>query len=543
VVLALSGNGCTDPFKTEKPPAGQVDEDDDGYFKDGGDCDDQNPKVYPGAPENGENCLDDNCNGLIDEGTSNEDKDRDGFCPSTGDSAALGCEGDPKRYPGQAEDGGNGSGLPNGIDDNCNGDVDEGLPTSDMDKDGFTGKDGDCNDRDPFINPSAIEVEGLRCKAPEDCPTGRCYDGYCRCAGDVDCSSGKICVGDKECTFPGETCKNGKCSSTWVCKDAQPGIPNPGLKLCRDLADNDCDKKIDEVDPSCDDPSLLKSSDAYDFARAIEICDTDRGCGVDAGCPGKLQCRNNKCSRVLSASFNSDADSRARTIAVDFAKGGPFKPKAGQSFVILSTGVASYVPKDVCPQDGTTLGNTHTDPDPQAKDSDAYDYTELALEILVPGNAQSFEFDFHFFSTEYPEYVGSLFNDTFWVELKSKKFNGNISFDKNGTPIRINNAFFDICDPYPAKPQTATMCKAPSNALLGTGYAKECQQGFQGDFSVSNGGSTGWLHTKAPVTPGEVIKLTFSVFDKGDHILDSAVLIDNFQWNLTPALAPTTGPE
>ena len=169
---------------------------------------------------------------------------------------------------------------------------------------------------------------------------------------------------------------------------------------------------------------------------------------------------------------------------------------------------------------------------------------ELALEIAVPTNARSFEFDFQFFSAEYPEYVGSLFNDTFWVRLESKNLTGNISFDKKGTPIRINNAFFSVCQPSQDKPKTLLMCTKPVTLLKGTGYAQnECQKGTIGDFTVPNGGSTDWLHTTAPVTPGETIRLRFSIFDKGDGILDSAVLIDNFRWKLTPASGAVTGPD
>ena len=174
----------------------------------------------------------------------------------------------------------------------------------------------------------------------------------------------------------------------------------------------------------------------------------------------------------------------------------------------------------------------------------------LALEIAVPSNVQSLEFDFAFFSAEYPEFVGSSFNDIFWVNLESLNLpSGKISFDKNGTPIRINNAFFSVCDPFPGMPATTSMCTKPAVALDGTGYYKgECKKetvpGFpSGNFTVPNGGSTDWLHTVAPVTPGEVIKLRFMVFDKGDNILDSAVLIDNFHWNVKPIAAPVTLPD
>lgn len=553
LVLAFSSSCVGDEWFDDPNSDASTNDDSDGdnFSVVEGDCDDNDPDIYPGAPEQ-VNCLDDNCNGIKDEGTvysdgvnkTNEDRDKDGYCPSTGDWQK--CEGDPKRYPGQEEDGGNGSKKPNGIDDNCNGIVDEGLPGSDIDKDGFTVAGGDCNDRDPNINPGAIEVEGMHCKVPTDCPIGKCYAGICRCQKSEDCSTKKPCIKVTDCTATGETCKVGKCTSVYACLTAQKGLEFPTLNVCRDNTDNDCDNKIDELPTVCDDPTKLNKDSAPDYAKAIELCDTDHVCGMDKKCPGKLKCVNKKCSRILASSFNAKADKRARAIASVFAQKGPFKPKAGKSFVVLSSGVATYDPyaKKTCVQSGTNLGagNTHKDPDPKAKDKTANDYIHLELQILVPTNAQTFDFDFHFFSAEYPDYVGTQFNDTFWVQLKSKKFNGNISFDKNKTPIRINNAFFTICDPYPPKPTTTKMCDKtkPSSKLTGTGYAKEC---YTGAYSSAAGGSTDWLHTTSPVTPGETITLTFSVFDKGDHILDSAVLIDNFRWKLKPAIAPITGPK
>ena len=517
------------------PDPSVTDKDKDGYAKEQ-DCDDEDASVYPGATER-QNCVDDNCDGKVDEGTPNEDKDGDGYCPSTGDLGK--CENNKKRNPGMPEDGGNGSGKPNGIDDDCDGQVDEGLPGSDMDKDGFTIKDGDCNDGDKYINPGAIEVEGLHCKKATDCPSGKCYGGICRCLKTSDCSSGKACANNAACKVAGEACKGGKCISTYSCQVAQKGLVQPNLRVCRDNTDNDCDKKIDELPTPCDDPAKLNQNDPYHYARAMELCDTDHKCGIESKCPGKLKCVNGQCSRMVIASFNSKADKRARAIATRFAQNGPFTPKFGKSFVILSSGLANYDPKKTCPQSGTNLSssNTFTDPDPKDK-TPANDYIHLSLNILVPTNAQSFDFDFHFFSAEYPEWVGSKYNDTFWVQMKSQKFNGNISFDKNGTPIRINNAFFSICDPSASKPQTAKMCTKPSSVLTGTGYAKDCGYSYE-----ATGGSTDWLHTTAPVTPGEIITLTFSIFDKGDHILDSSVLIDNFRWKLTPALKPVTGPD
>lgn len=541
-LLVLGLGACAD--KSFNGPNGGVDNDNDGYTADV-DCDDDNPNINPGAKEL-ENCIDDNCDGEVDEGTPNHDVDHDGYCVSTGDVGD--CEGNPTRNPGMPEDGGDGSGKANGIDDNCNGLVDDGLATSDVDGDGFAVTDGDCNDRDASINPGAIEVTGRECRKADDCPNGKCYGGYCRCVADDDCASLEACIDDTQCTKPGEKCISQKCRGTWACLAAVEGMENPELKVCRDNADNDCDGKRDELPTLCDDPTKLDKTKPLDYARAIELCDTDITCAPpEKPCPGQLACVDGHCRRVLSAEFNKTGNAKARAIVTNFAKSTTLLPRMGQSMIVLSTGLAEYDPQQNCPQDGEDFLITgDIDPDPKSSDPDTYDMASLKLQILVPTNARSFSFDFQFFSAEYPDYLDSEFNDTFWVALDSKNYTGNISFDKNGVPIKLNNAFFDICDPDPFHPQTSQFCTKPAAMLTGTGYAKDCAGG--GPFGpacggASCGGSTGWLTTTSPVEPGEIITLTFYIFDKGDGILDSAVLIDNFRWSLTPALKPITGPD
>ncbi len=111
------------------------DMDGDGYLVDV-DCDDLNPEINPGAIEvcNG---IDDNCNGLIDDGITYNvwyaDTDLDGYGDIT--TAVSTCDGAPEGYiadstdcndvinainPGAIE-------ICNGIDDNCDGNIDEGI--------------------------------------------------------------------------------------------------------------------------------------------------------------------------------------------------------------------------------------------------------------------------------------------------------------------------------------------------------------------------------------------------------------------------------
>ncbi|GAX59551.1 hypothetical protein SCALIN_C04_0039 [Candidatus Scalindua japonica] len=101
---------------------GGADDDGDGHIavEDGGDdCDDTNPNIHPGAAEVCDG-LDNDCDGQEDDGLT-IDSDGDGHttkgsCSSTKDDCD---DSNPEVYPGATEI------LNNGIDDNCNGEVDE----------------------------------------------------------------------------------------------------------------------------------------------------------------------------------------------------------------------------------------------------------------------------------------------------------------------------------------------------------------------------------------------------------------------------------
>ena len=120
------------------------DDDADGYSELAGDCDDANAFVSPYATEvvNG---LDDNCDGRIDEGSGWYDDDGDGYAEEEGD-----CDdADADVHPGAVE-------TDNDRDDDCDGLVDNGAV--DLDSDGFTVADGDCDDLDGWVNPGQDEM-------------------------------------------------------------------------------------------------------------------------------------------------------------------------------------------------------------------------------------------------------------------------------------------------------------------------------------------------------------------------------------------------
>jgi hypothetical protein len=142
------------------------------------------------------------------------------------------------------------------------------------------------------------------------------------------------------------------------------------------------------------------------------------------------------------ASGSIDPASQSRAIRPGFGDSNP--PRAGAAMVVLSTGSAA-APGDINPsqtpfQGGTNTGTSSAAPAdwlaanggafpnapgcPEAASSVAYDPVMLSLRVRVPSNAASFSVSTSFFSSEYPEWVCSPYND-FFVVLLDSSFDGS----------------------------------------------------------------------------------------------------------------------
>jgi len=179
----------------------------------------------------------------------------------------------------------------------------------------------------------------------------------------------------------------------------------------------------------------------------------------------------------------------------------------GEDALILSTGRPTRLLE---PNSSGGSGDNYGGP--SVRGNSDFDVTIFRIDLQVPGSVNCLAgLDFVFLSDEYPEYVGSSFNDAFIVELDSSTWTtsgstinapNNIAFDPNGDTISINAAGVATMEPQFAE---------------GTTYDA----------------ATPVLRAATPITPG-AHSLYLSIFDQGDRVLDSAVIVDNLELGFVP---------
>jgi len=335
-----------------------VDADGDGY-EEAVDCDDSDPSVHPGADElcNGrdDDCdgfVDDDDPGLLDGGEYHADSDGDGY--GDPDATLISCtqpsghvdddgdcdDGDAAVNP-EAEE------ACNGEDDDCDGEIDEGLgdnvpwyrdgdddgygdPDTSMEAceapDGYVADATDCDDAEAAINPGADELcngvdddcDGLI--DDDDDPVARQGEWYTD--GDSD-GYGQTGASVLACEQP-----SGTAASDGDCDDGDAAVHPGATELCNGV-DDDCDGDVDEDAADGDSWYADADGDGYGDAGAATIacaqpsgtvadntdCDdgsadthpgADEYCdGVDSDCDGVV---DNNALDQLSWYADSDSD-------------------------------------------------------------------------------------------------------------------------------------------------------------------------------------------------------------------------------------------
>ena len=478
--------------------------------------------------------------------------------------------------------------------------LDDSEDEADTDADDTGGgcqSDAECQG-DPN-GPVCDEATGMCHLECEPGDVGECYDGPDGTRGVGECTDGtRTCQGTGiwgRClgqTLPSaEVCDNDldeDCDGTLVnadqdgdgwsscegdccddeifgCLDAH--LVNPGaFEVEGNEVDDDCDGTTDELEPSCDAGLASNSSDAIDYAAAMELCQTTN---ENAPLPERTW-------GVISADLTlANGESMPLSVqrSIRDAFGDGIGPSGGENLAVLSSGRAAAPgqtqPSFAAFEPGEDLGTTVPAPvDWVAANGGEFpascagvnptmgtaanDSVMLTLRVRVPTNARSFTVNMFFFTAEYPEWVCSEYNDFFVALIDSAALTNpadkNIAVYDDGQnlwPVGLNllktaPGLFRVCESgnvgcQGELAQQSYECPDGPALLAGTGFdAIDTGNSCNGaDFPI--GGGTGWLEMSGNVEPGEVMEIRFAVWDAGGHIFDALVLLDDWRWSLDAA--------
>lgn len=195
---------------------------------------------------------------------------------------------------------------------------------------------------------------------------------------------------------------------------------------------------------------------------------------------------------ILSTTITGDGESYAALTDL-----GVIQPIRGGSFAILSSGGTGTIPEPG--SDFFPVG-------------EAGDTTTLTITLRTRPGVSRISLNYNFLSAEYPEFVGSQFDDRF--EAKVIDATGEHTFGE----ASVNSSFF-----FPASASRAGGSNFDIFADDPDGVDDEFGSGFP------DAGLTDFQSISTMVHSNGTITLVFSVGDASDGILDSAVLLDNLR--------------
>jgi hypothetical protein len=178
-------------------------------------------------------------------------------------------------------------------------------------------------------------------------------------------------------------------------------------------------------------------------------------------------------------------------------------PLAGSDAGLLSTGAVTDVPGDQANQVDREWEDDDAVIDPLRGET-VNDLTTLRVDVNVPAGANCLALSYRFLSEEFPEFVGSNFNDAFIAELDNSTWRTD---DANSIVLPDDFA-----------------TKAGGKPVSVNGVGPTSVAAIEGAGTVFDA-ATGLVTTKTTVTPG-AHSVYFSIFDQTDRIYDSAVMLD-----------------
>jgi hypothetical protein len=350
-------------------------------------------------------------------------------------------------------------------------------PNADMDKDGWSPNQGDCNDCDPNVNPGAIDVLHGTTWGDEDC------DGK-----------------------PGDS--GMPCDTGLTLTDVDPNDAAKAIELCAQATTTD--RRYGVIS------AAYVRANGTPFAPAAQT-------GIQAGFGTAVHVQAGQNMLVLSSGY-------ARTVG---------QPGACNGISCMTN--ATGTPPTGFPQDDPACPPTKAIADDVALElqirtptnATGYTFNFKFYSFEFPDwVCDTAGYNDQFIALVTPPPTGSY--------VPAGSTGGNVSFDSSSHPVSVNMGFFDVCDAT-TPTRFASHCKsgggtcpALPSPYCPLGVGDLAGTGFDVWHSGTGpAGATRWLQTQAPAAPGSIITIRFAIWDAGNYEFDSTVLIDNFQWNAT----------
>jgi len=258
------------------------------------------------------------------------------------------------------------------------------------------------------------------------------------------------------------------------------------------------------------------------FSTIFIICPSDQvSAGSYDGQDLALAILENSSSLIDSQ--YTDVDQSGHRQAGVFSSLGTMQPTNGLTFAIFSTGIAGYNPVTTNEENpGDERGMWFSG----GQKGHPRDEATLTMILQVPPLMTYLTYDVQFLSAEYPEYVGTQFNDKLTITVNSPS-QGISTYTED-----VNSGIFRL----------------ESSEITGTGFDIFATSGHPARLDIvtntvgpgGDAGATLRFPAEHPVLGPEQVTVTINIKDSGDNMVDSAAFIDNISFTEEAQVSITT---